>query len=110
MDNTIYELPDPPKPELGDGLLNSLRFEADDILEQKFGNKKQQEDAVHELIKKDYNFDEIKNAFDQGAVPHQIDFFIKGRIVILTKQLNFYHLPMKTENLQYFYYVIRDRI
>ena len=110
MDNTIYELPDPPKPELGDGLLNSLGVKADDILEQKFGNKKQQEDAVHEQIKKDSNFDEIRNAFDEGAVPHQIDFFIKGRIVILTKQLNFYHPPMKTENLQYFYYVIRDRI
>ena len=52
MDNTIYELPDRPKPELGDGLLNSLGVEADDILEQKFGNKRQQEDAVHEQIRK----------------------------------------------------------
>ena len=52
MDNTIYELPDRPKPELGDGLLNSLGVEADDILEQKIGNKRQQEDAVHEQIRK----------------------------------------------------------
>ena len=52
MDNTIYELPDRPKPELGDGLLNSLGVEADDTLEQKFGNKRQQEDAVHEQIRK----------------------------------------------------------
>ena len=40
------------KLELGYGLLNSLGVEADDILEQKFGNKRQQEDAVHEQIRK----------------------------------------------------------
>ena len=33
LDDTIYELPDPPKLELGDGLLNTLGVEADDILE-----------------------------------------------------------------------------
>ena len=52
LDNTIYELPDPPKLEVGDGLLNSLGEEADDILEQNFVNKKQLEDAVLEQIKK----------------------------------------------------------
>ena len=41
MDDTIYELPDPPKLELGDGLLNLLAVQADDSLEQKFVNKKQ---------------------------------------------------------------------
>ena len=44
----------PPKLELGDGLLNSVGVEADDILDQKFVNKKQQEDAVLEQIKDDY--------------------------------------------------------
>ena len=53
LDNTNYELPDPPKLELGDSLLNSLGFQADDILDQKFINKKQQEDAFLEQIKKD---------------------------------------------------------
>ena len=33
LDDTIYELPDPPKLELGDGLLNTLGVQADDILE-----------------------------------------------------------------------------
>ena len=46
LGNTIYESPDPPKLELGDGLLNSLGVEADDILEQKFVNQKQQEDML----------------------------------------------------------------
>ena len=43
LDDTIFELPDPPKLELGDGLLITLGVEADDILEQKFVNQKQQE-------------------------------------------------------------------
>ena len=29
-------------------------------------------------IKEDYNFDEIKDAFDEGAFPHQLDFFYGG--------------------------------
>ena len=33
LDDTIYELPDPPKLELGDGLLNSLGVKANDTLE-----------------------------------------------------------------------------
>ena len=41
LDDTIYELPDPARLELG--LLNSLGVEADDILEEKYVNKKQEE-------------------------------------------------------------------
>ena len=59
LDDAIYELPDPPKLELGNGLLNLLDVEANDILEQKFFNKRKQEDAVLKQIKKDYNFNEI---------------------------------------------------
>ena len=59
LDDAIYELPDPPKLELGNGLLNLLDVEANDIFEQKFFNKKKQEDAVLKQIKKDYNFNEI---------------------------------------------------
>ena len=29
-------------------------------------------------IKEDYNFDEIKDAFDEGAFPHQLHFFYGG--------------------------------
>ena len=46
----IYELPDPPKLELGDGLLNPLGVEADDILELQFVDKKEEQDAVIEQI------------------------------------------------------------
>ena len=67
LDDMIYELPD---------LLNLLGVQADDILEQNFVNQKQQEDAVLEQIKEEDSFDEIKNAFDEAAVPHQLDFFL----------------------------------
>ena len=69
LDDTIHELPDPPKLELGDDLLNTLGVKADDIFDQEFVNKKQQEDEVLEQIKGEYNFDEIKDAFDEGTVP-----------------------------------------
>ena len=44
LGNAIYELLDLPKLELGAGLLNTLGVKADDILDQEFVNKKQQED------------------------------------------------------------------
>ena len=66
-DDTIYELPDPPKLVLGDGLLNWLGVEADDILDREFVSRKQEEDPVLEQIKEEYNFDEIKDAFDNAA-------------------------------------------
>ena len=39
-DEKIYELADPPKLELGDGLANVLGAEAEDILEDNFVNSK----------------------------------------------------------------------
>ena len=41
LDDTIYELPDPPKLELRDSLLNMLGVETDDILDRKFINQKE---------------------------------------------------------------------
>ena len=52
---------------LGDGLLNWLGVEADDILDREFVSRKQEEDPVLEQIKEEYNFDEIKDAFDNAA-------------------------------------------
>ena len=78
MDDTIYELLDPPKLELGDGLLNILGVEGDDILDQEFVNKKQQDDEVLEQIKEAYNFDEIKYIFVEGTIPQQLNFFYGG--------------------------------
>ena len=67
LDNKTDELTDPPKLELGNTLINLLGAEADDFLENKFVNKKEQEDAVLELVKEEYNFDEIKDALEGGS-------------------------------------------
>ena len=57
LDDTLYELPDsPPKLELGDGLLNSLGVEADDVLNREFVSNKELQDATLEQIKEEFNF------------------------------------------------------
>ena len=48
LEDTIYELPDPSRLELGDVVLNSLGVEADDVSYQKFVEKKQEEDTALE--------------------------------------------------------------
>ena len=78
IDNEIYESPHLPKLEVGDGLLNTLGAEAEDILEDQFVNPKELEEKTIEQIKEEYNFDEIKDAFDHAAVPAQLEFFFGG--------------------------------
>ena len=76
LDDKIYELPDdPPKLELGDGLINVLGAQPDDILDGKFVNKKKQEDEARKNFKEEYGFEEIKDAFNEGSVPNQLNFF-----------------------------------
>ena len=89
---------------------NSLGDEADDILDQKFVNNKQQENAILEQIKEKYNYDQIRNTFNEAAVPTSHIFSVVEKIVISTRQLKFYRQAMKTENLLHFYYLIRDKI
>ena len=103
MDDAIYELPDPPKPELGNSLLNLLGVEADDISEQKYVNKK---DAALEQIKEDYNFDEIKDAFDEGVVPHQLDFFYGGENRNFNQAIEF--LSPSNENREFIAFILSD--
>ena len=106
LDDTIYELPDPPKLELGDGLLNTLGVQADDILEQKFVNQKQQEDTVLEQIKKEYNFDEIKDAFDEDTVLQQLDFFYGGENSNFNRAIKF--LSPSKENREFIAFLLSD--
>ena len=55
LDGKTYELSDdPPKLELGDGLINVLGAEADETLDEKFVNKKKQEDETLENFKEEY--------------------------------------------------------
>ena len=41
-------------------------------------NPKELEEKTIEQIKKEHNFDEIKDAFDHAAVPAQLEFFYGG--------------------------------
>ena len=78
IDDKIYEISDLPKLEQGDGLANVLGPEAEDILKEKFVNPKELEYETLEKIKEEYNFDEIKDAFDEASVPKQLEFFYGG--------------------------------
>ena len=106
LDDTIYKFPDIPKLELGNGLSNTLGVQADDILEQKSVNEKQQEDAVHEQIKEEYNFDEIKGAFDEGNVPQQLEFFYGGENSNFTRTVEF--LSPSDENREFIAFLLSD--
>ena len=57
IDEKIHEIPDLPKLELGNGLINVLGAEAKDILEDKFVNSKKLEDDALENIKEGYGFE-----------------------------------------------------
>ena len=43
-----------------------------------FDNIKEEEDAVLKQLNDEHNFDDIKDAFDEGTVPHQVECFYGG--------------------------------
>ena len=65
----IYEIPNPPKITIGDPLLNVLSTDAEGILKDDYVNDKVLEDKTIQQIKDEYNFDDIKDAFDDGQSP-----------------------------------------
>ena len=74
----IYEIPYPPKIEIRDPLLNILSTDAEDILKNNYVNDKVLEDKTIEQIKAEFNFDDIKDAFDNRQVsppPSNLNFF-----------------------------------
>lgn len=78
IDYAIYEIEDLPKLELGNSRLNALSTEAEDILKDYFVIDKTLEEKTIKQIKEEYHFDEIKGAFDNAAVPQQLEFFYGG--------------------------------
>ena len=51
IDDSIYKLPDQPDLELGDGLINTLGVEANDLLNSYFITKQEENDVILEQIK-----------------------------------------------------------
>ena len=52
-----------------------LTTEAAGILEDDYVNDKVIQEKTIEQIKDEYNFDDIKDAFDEGRIPPQLQFF-----------------------------------
>ena len=92
IDEKVLELPDPPKIELGDALAQVPGTEAEDILEDKYLNSKELEDKTLENINEEYNFDEIKDAFDKAYVPSSLQFFYGGEDDKFIEACNFLSL------------------
>ena len=77
IDTAIYEIPNPPKIEIRDLLSNILSTDAENILKDDYVNDKVLEDKTIEQIKNEHNFDDVKDAFDDGQVPPQLEFFFR---------------------------------
>ena len=106
INEKIYEMPDLPKHEVGDGLKNVLAAETDDILEDKFVNPKKLEDDALGNITEEHGFEKIKDAFDEGAVPEQIEFFYGGENENFVRACNF--LSHRNGNREFIAFLISD--
>ena len=69
--------------------------------------KKQEKDAVLEHMKEDYKFDEIKDAFDEGVVPHQLGFFCGGENSNFNYTIEF--LLPSNENIEFIAFLLSDQ-
>ena len=104
IDTAIYEIPDPPEIEIGDLILNVLTTEAKVILENDYVNDEVIQEKTFEQIKDEYNFDDIKDAFDEGKIPPQLEFFLVVTMTVLS-MLAIFCLLMKTITNSYHFYV-----
>ena len=82
-----------------------LEAEADNILDEKFVNKKKQEDETLKNFNKEYGFEEIKDAFDKGSVTNQLDFFYGGQNENFTHAVIFLSLSNDNRKIYYFSYI-----
>ena len=77
----MYELPeDFPDLTLGDGLLNSLGVEAQNLFNQDASlTKKEEQDEILKDFMEEYKIDDIRDTMDETAqVPENIYFFYGG--------------------------------
>ena len=98
IEDALYELPDDPDLELGDGLLQTLEANAKDLFQTDNMTKKKEEDVILEQIKEEYGFEDIKETMDEGNVPDNIYFFYCGESDNFYRALEFVGLsPMNRE-------------
>ena len=101
VDDFLYELPDNmPKLVLGDGLLNTLGIEAEDLFDPRaHPTKKEEEDEILKDIMDEYEIDKIRDTMDETAqVPESIYFFYGGESEQFVNALEFIGLsPINRE-------------
>ena len=68
-------MPDNPELEVGDGLIENLGNNAEDLFQVDNITKEEEESPALEKIKEEYGFEDIKEAFDEGNFPENINFF-----------------------------------
>lgn len=92
-DDFFYELlEDMPDLELGDGLLQTLGTNAEDLFNTEAPplTKEEEEDEILKNLKEEYGFEDIKNPMDkQGEVPESIYFFYGGESENFVRTLEF---------------------
>ena len=63
---------------MGDGFIENLGGEAEDVFQPENINKQKEEDLALVQIKQEYGFEDIKESFDEGKVPENIYFLYVG--------------------------------
>ena len=107
-DDKIYEIPDLPKRELNGCLLNVLGTKTEDILEENYVNPKELEVKTLEDIMEDkYNFNEIKDVFDNASVPQHLEFFYAGDNDDFVTACNF--LSINKDSNEFISFLCSDR-
>ena len=77
IDELMKSIPSPPRLELTDGILNVLK-DVENVINNDFVRVGENDDKDIQKIKDEYNFDDIKNEFDDGKVLEILDIFCGG--------------------------------
>ena len=89
IDTAIYEMPKTSQLEIVDPLLKFFSIDAEKSSTDDYVNAKKLQDKTLEQIKEEYNFDEIKDAFDEGKIFPQVEFFSVVKTIISYKPVIF---------------------
>ena len=101
IDTATSEILNPPKIETEDPLLNVLSADAENVSKDGYFNDKVLDDKTIEQIKDEYNFDDIKDAFDDGQV--LMEFLFSGENQNFA--CNFLSLNADNDEFIYFLYI-----
>ena len=74
IDDIIGHVPSPPNLELSDEILNVL-IDLQNVIKTDYVSNKTLNEEDIEDIKKEYDFEDIKNTVDEGVIPPILDFF-----------------------------------